>query len=366
MNSLVSALEGNERDPDFDLSQLQKLTDYWSDVRSYYSQFEGDIRTPAAEIYKLEIPGGQYTNLKPQVVSLGLGDRFDEVKAKYVEVNEILGDIVKVTPSSKMVGDLAIFMVQNELTAENIVQRGDALTFPDSVVSYFKGLMGQPSFGFPEDLQRVVLKGEKPVEGMPGRALPPVDLETVRENLKKHTENPTERDAIGYCLYPKVVEGYLKRREEFGDISRMASHVFFMGMSRNELTEITIEDGKTLMVKYIGAGEENSDGTRIMQFELNGARRDVIVVDETIQVSAEQVQYADIENKHHVGSSIPGAVSKLYVKKGDNVEENQPLVIIEAMKMETSVVARTAGTVEDILVREGQSVKAGELLATLR
>jgi len=146
----------------------------------------------------------------------------------------------------------------------------------------------------------------------------------------------------------------------------MSSHVFFMGMARNESTEITIEDGKTLMVKYIGTGEENDDGTRIMQFELNGARRDVTVVDETIQVSAEQVQYADIDNKSHVGSSIPGGVSKIYVKKGDKVEENQPLIIIEAMKMETSVVARVAGTVDDILVREGQSVKAGELLITLK
>ena len=366
MNSLVAALEGHERDTGFELSELQKLTDYWADVRSYYSQFEGDIKTPAAEIYSLEIPGGQYTNLKPQVVSLGLGDRFDEVKAKYVEVNEILGDIVKVTPSSKMVGDFAIFMVQNDLTADNVVARGDALTFPDSVVSYFKGLMGQPSFGFPKDLQRVVLKGEKPVVGDPGKALPPVDLDKVKKDLKKHTEHPTERDAISWCLYPKVVEDYFARRKEFGDLSRMVSHVFFMGMAPSEVTEITIEDGKTLMVKYIGAGEENDDGTRTMQFELNGAKRDVVVVDEAIQVSSEQVLYADVDNKHHVGSSIPGGVSKVHVKKGDPVEENQPLFVIEAMKMETSVVARTAGIVDEVYVREGQSVKAGELLALLK
>ena len=366
MNALVAALEGEERATGFDLCELQKLTDYWADVRCYYSQFEGDIKTPEAEIYSLEIPGGQYTNLKSQVSSVGLGDRFDEVKDKYVEANKILGDIVKVTPSSKMIGDLAIFMVQNELTAKNIVARGDALNFPDSVVSYFKGLMGQPSFGFPNDLQFVVLKGEKPVEGLPGQALPPVDLNAVKEKLKSHTENPTERDAISWCLYPKVMEEYLAKRNEFGDMSRMSSHVFFLGLARNESTELMIEAGKTLMIKYIWAGEDNSDGTRIMQFELNGARRDVVVADETIQVASEKVQYADIENKFHVGSSIPGAVSKLYIKKGDKVEENQPLAVIEAMKMETNVVARVSGTVEEILVNEGQAVKAGELLAILK
>ncbi|MDR2533055.1 MAG: pyruvate carboxylase [Oscillospiraceae bacterium] len=369
MNSLAAALEGSERDPGFSRSELQKLTDYWADVRPYYSQFEGDIITPEAEIYELEIPGGQYTNLKSQVAQLGLGDRFDEVKKKYIEVNEILGDIVKVTPSSKMVGDLAIFMVQNDLTAENIVKRGEMLTFPDSVVSYFKGLMGQPAFGFPEDLQKVALKGETPFTGRPGAELPPVDIEKIREDLKKkfpENPNPTTRDAISWCLYPKVFEDYLARCEEYSDISRMVSHVFFMGMSKNESTEISIEDGKNLMVKFIGTGEENNDGTRVMQFELNGVRRDVTVADKTIQVASEKTRLADFENRKHVGSSIPGAVSKIYVKRGDTVEKNQPLFVIEAMKMETSVVAMISGTVNEIFVREGQIVKAGELLAILQ
>jgi len=365
MNSLVAALEGSERDTGLDLKQLQQLTDYWADVRPYYSQFEGDIKTPETEIYQLEIPGGQYTNLKSQVADLGLGDRFDEVKQKYIEVNQILGDIVKVTPSSKMVGDMAIFMEQNELTAENIVSKGEALTFPDSVVSYFKGLMGQPTFGFPKDLQRVVLKGATPLTGRPGESLTPVDLEVVKENLKKHTKNPTTRDAISWCLYPKVIEEYFAKNDLYGDLSRMDSHVFFMWMSRNEMTELTIQDGKTLMIKYIEPGEETEDGMRVMQYELNGARRDVEVADESISIVAEKTVYADIENKLHVGSSIPGAVSKLNIKKGDKVVENQALITIEAMKMETSVVARTTGTVEEVFVREGQFVKAGELLATL-
>jgi pyruvate carboxylase len=369
MNSLAAALEGQERDLGFVQSELQKLTDYWAEVRPYYSQFEGDIRTPEAEIYQLEIPGGQYTNLKSQVASLGLGERFDEVKEKYIEVNKILGDIVKVTPSSKMVGDMAQFMVQNELTAENIVERGKMLTFPDSVVSYFKGLMGQPSFGFPKDLQEVVLKGEKPFVGRPGAELKPVDIEQIKVNLKKHTPKPTTRDAISWCLYPKVFEEYLAKIDEFGDLSRMDSHVFFMGMSQNEATEIAIEEGKTLMVKFVGAGEENDDDTRIMQFELNGARRDVTVAYKSNKItksSAAQVKLADINDTKHVGSSMPGCVSKILVKKGDAVEVNQPLLIIEAMKMETSIVALAAGVVDEIFIREGQLVKAGELLAILK
>jgi pyruvate carboxylase len=366
MNSLCAALEGGERDPGFAQAELQKLTDYWSDVRPYYAQFEGDIKTPETEIYQLEIPGGQYTNFKSQVKDLGLADRFDEVKKKYVEVNLILGDIVKVTPSSKMVGDMAIFMVQNELTAENLVERGANLSFPDSVVSYFKGLMGQPSFGFPEDLQKVVLKGATPITGKPGESLAPVNLDEVKKNLQEFCDNPTDRDAVSWCLYPKVFEEFIKRRKEYSDISRMNSHVFFMGMSAGESTEIAIEDGKTLIFKFVGEGAENDDGTRVMQFEVNGIRRDITVKDKTIQVSSDQVKYADFENRKHVGSSIPGAISKVYVKKGDTVEVNQPLFIIEAMKMETSVVAQIDGVVDDVLVKEGQFVKAGELLAELK
>jgi pyruvate carboxylase len=369
MNSLVCALEGTERDPGFDHRELQLLSDYWSDVRPFYSKFEGDIKTPETEIYALEIPGGQYTNLKSQVASMGFGDRFDEVKQKYIEANRILGDIVKVTPSSKMVGDLAIFMVQNELTPENIVARGETLAFPDSVVAYFKGLMGQPVFGFPEDLQRAVLKGAKPLTNRPGVELEPVDLARVKADLAKIKENPCNRDAISWCLYPKVYEEFCKARNECGDISRMSSHVYFMGMARNETTEVTVGDGNTAMIKFVGLGELHDDGTRTVQFELNGVRRDVKVrIPES--AAAERTStgtvLADIDDHRHVGSSIPGGVSKVFIKKGDTVEVNQPLFIIEAMKMETSVVAMTAGTVEEVCVKQGQLVKSGELLAVLR
>ena len=196
INSLVEALRGTERDTGLPTEGLQKLADYWSDVRERYWSFDKGLKTPVTDIYRYEIPGGQYTNLQPQVEALGLGQRFEEVKEMYRTVNDMLGDIIKVTPSSKMVGDLAIFMVQNDLTPENIVSRGESLAFPDSVVSYFKGLMGQPPCGFPEDLQRVVLKGEQPITVRPGELLPPVDWDAVRAEVEKLTPEPTRRGLI--------------------------------------------------------------------------------------------------------------------------------------------------------------------------
>ena len=366
MNSLVYALQNGERDTGFDPAELQKLSNYWADVRKFYQEFEADIHTPETEIYLYEIPGVQYTNLKPKVESLGLGHRFDEVKEMFRTANLLLGNLIKVTPSSKMVGDLAIFMVQNGLTPENILERGRDLTFPDSVIGYFKGMIGQPQGGFPKELQEVVLKGEEPITCRPGELLPPADFEAIRAKLEEFYPNPTNRDIIGYCLYPKVMEDFLRYRETYGDISRMTTPAFFGGLTRGETTELAIEDGKTLIIKYIGPGELNADGTRFLQFELNGARRDIAVEDKTAPAAQEHVRLADLSDQSQVGSSIPGAVSKVLVKPGDKVEENQVLAIIEAMKMETSVCARMGGTVKEILVKEGQSVKAGELLITIQ
>ncbi len=280
--------------------------------------------------------------------------------------NLLLGNLIKVTPSSKMVGDLAIFMVQNGRPPENILERGRDLTFPDSVIGYFKGMIGQPQGGFPKELQEVVLKGEKPITCRPGELLPPADFEAIRAKLEEFYPNPSNRDIIGYCLYPKVMEDFLRYRETYGDISRMTTPAFFGGLTRGETTELAIEDGKTLIIKYIGPGEHNADGTRFLQFELNGARRDIAVEDKTAPAAQEHVRLADLSDQSQVGSSIPGAVSKVLVKPGDKVEENQVLAIIEAMKMETSVSARIGGTVKEVLVQEGQSVKSGELLVIIQ
>ena len=367
VNSIVTALMGQERDTGLSIDRLEELSEYWEDVRKRYDIFESDLKGPLTEIYKYEIPGGQYTNLRPQVESLGLGHRFDDVRKMFCTVNQMLGDIVKVTPSSKMVGDLAIFMVQNDLTPENIIEKGRTLSFPDSVVSYFKGMMGQPTWGFqPEGLQEVVLKGEQPITCRPGELLPPADFEQVHEHLKQFVEHPTVRDEISWVLYPKVTEDYFRNLQEHGYIVRLGSHVFFHGLAVGETNKVNIEDGKTLVIKLLGTGDLDEDGMRTVHFELNGARRDVKVRDNSQVGTASHVRMADPSDKSQVAASIPGAVSKVNVKPGDEVEENQVLAIIEAMKMETSVVAQMKGIVDELFIEPGQTVKAGELLATIK
>lgn len=365
LDALVAALQGTERDTGLDLRRVQELSNYWADVRLRYESFDHGLKTSTTDIYRYEIPGGQYTNLRPQVESLGLGDRFEEVKEMYKTVNDMLGDPVKVTPSSKVVGDLAIFMVQNDLTPENIVERGKALAFPDSVVSYFKGMMGQPAWGFPEDLQKVVLKGEEPITCRPGKLLPPVDFDQLEQEVRKFRNDPERKDLISYAMYPKVYEDFCRHRKEYGYITRMGSHVFFNGMALGETNKINIEDGKTLVIKYLGLGDHNDDGTINVQFELNGMRREVAVRDPNASEKTRQVVQADESDPRQVGASIPGMVSKLHVQPGDTVEENQVLMTIEAMKMETAVTARTTGKVREIRVKEGQAVKAKELLMLL-
>ena len=368
MNSVCSALKGSERDTGMDMRQLEALSEYWEDIRGRYDSFESDLKTPLTDIYRYEIPGGQYTNLRPQVQSLGLGHRFNEVREMFVTVNQMLGDIVKVTPSSKMVGDLAIFMVQNNLTAENIVEKGEALAFPDSVVSYFKGMMGQPAWGFPKDLQKVVLKGEEPITCRPGDLLEPIDFDAVRDRIRefKKDEEITDRDLVSWVMFPKVVEDFYKKRKEYGYITRLGSHVFFHGLAEGETNKVNIEDGKTLVIKYLGKGDLHEDGTRTVHFELNGSLRYVDVVDNTASKSVVTVPMADPSDKSQVGASIPGAVSKILVKAGDKVEENQALAVVEAMKMETSVTARMAGVIEEVLISENDTVKAGQLLMKIK
>ena len=368
LSAVVAALQGQERDTGLDLGEIQRLDNYWADVRLRYRNFDQGLKSPTTDIYRYEIPGGQYTNFYPQVVSLGLGNRFNEIMEMYKTANEMLGDLIKVTPSSKMVGDLAIFMVQNDLTPDNIIERGKDLSFPDSVVDYFKGMMGQPTWGFqPEGLQEVVLKGEKPITCRPGKLLAPIDFDKLREEM---TFMPNDqigiREMISYSMFPKVYEDYHKYRQEYGTLMRMGSHVFFNGMEVGETNRINIADGKTLVMKYLGLGDLNDDGTRTVNFELNGMRREVTVPDKHATVKGRSVRLADPEDKSEVGSSIPGMVAKVNVKKGDYVEVNQVLVVIEAMKMETSVVARMSGIVDEVLVSEGTSVKAGELLLNIR
>lgn len=367
MNAVVTALAGQERDTGLEPERLQRLSEYWADVRLRYASFDHGMKAPSADVYRYEMPGGQYTNLKSQVTAVGLGAQFEAVREMYIVVNRMMGDIIKVTPSSKMVGDMAIFMVQNQLTPENILEKGDALTFPDSVVSYFKGMMGQPAGGFPQALQKLVLKGEEPITCRPGELLPPVDFAAARREVERFLPNAKDRTVISWCLYPKVVEEFCRHRKEYGYITRMGSHVFFNGMALGETNQINIEDGKTLAVKYLGLGDHNEDGTRSVLFELNGMRREVAVPDALEEkAAAQRTPLADPEDKAQIGAPMPGVVSRVLVREGDMVEHNQAVLLIESMKMETSVVARMAGRVDQLLAKENKTVGAGELLAVIK
>lgn len=368
LNSVVAALKNTDRDTGIALRGIQKISDYWDAVRPVYSQFESDLKSGSAEIYEYEIPGGQYSNLKPQVESFGLGHKFNEIKEMYKVVNEMVGDIVKVTPSSKMVGDFAIFMVQNDLTPENIYEKAAGMAFPDSVVSYFKGMMGQPMGGFPEKLQKLVLKGEKAIEGRPGELLPDEDFDKIEKYLKEKFElQADKKDVLSYALYPDVFEGYIKYVNEFGDLRRMGSDVFFHGLAEGETCEIEVGTGKILMVKLREIGKIDNEGNKVLVFEVNGNRREIKVKDrnnKTVQDS-NTIDMADPSNPGEVGAPIPGTVLSVLVAEGDTVAENQALMIVEAMKMETRVSSSISGKIEAINVKEGQQVTAGELLVVI-
>lgn len=365
MNSVVAALENTSRATGIDLDQIDEISRYWEAVRPVYVNFESDLKSGTTEVYKYEIPGGQYSNLRPQVESFGLGHKFKEVKEMFRSVNEMVGDIVKVTPSSKMVGDFAIFMVQNDLTPENILEKGRGLTYPDSVVTYFKGMMGQPMGGFPPQLQQMVLKGEEPITVRPGLLLPPEDFDSIMAYLEeKHKIIADRTDALSYALYGKVFEDYLDKYKEYGDLSLMGSDVFFHGLSIGETSEVEVKAGKTLVIKLIEIGQVDPQGYRTLAFEVNGNRREIRIFDKNSGKEDKLVftQMADPNDSSEIGASIPGTVLKILVKEGEEVKENQSLMVVEAMKMETNIIAKKAGVIESIHVKEKQQVKAGELL----
>lgn len=368
LNSVVAAMMNTDRDTKINLDDMQKISDYWEAVRPVYNKFESGLKTGTAEIYKYEIPGGQYSNLKPQVESFGLGHRFDDVKDMFKTVNEMLGDIVKVTPSSKAVGDMAIFMVQNNLNEENIYEKAKGMDFPDSIVSYFEGMMGQPEGGFPEGLSKLVLKGKEPIKCRPGELLPPEDFDAIKAMLKeKYKIEGTDEEALSYALYPKVFEDYLKSTKEEVNLRMMGSDIFFHGLEEGETCGVKIAEGKKLSIKLVDV-KTNENGTKDLTFEVNGNNRVVTIKDKnalTSKSSDVEKIMADTGNQFEIGANIPGNVFKMLVKVGEKVSAGQPIAVLEAMKMETNVIAPLSGTVNKIHVKEGQRVVTGELIAEL-
>ncbi|PTE69778.1 pyruvate carboxylase [Staphylococcus devriesei] len=362
-NSLYYALNGFERNMRTDIEGLEELSHYWGNVRPYYNDFESDIKSPNTEIYQHEMPGGQYSNLGQQAKSLGLGTRFNEVKDMYRRVNFLFGDIVKVTPSSKVVGDMALYMVQNDLDEKAVIEQGHKLDFPESVVSYFKGDIGQPVNGFNKQLQDVILKGQRPLTERPGEYLEPVDFDAIRQELvEKDYGEVTEQDIISYVLYPKVFDQYIQTKQQYGDLSLLDTPTFFFGMRNGETVEIEIDTGKRLIIKLETISEADENGNRTIYYVMNGQARRITIKDENVKTNANIKPKADKTNPSHIGAQMPGSVTEVKVAVGDEVKVNQPLLITEAMKMETTIQAPFNGTIKKVTVTNGEAIATGDLL----
>jgi pyruvate carboxylase len=367
MESIVAALEHQPRDTGLDFHKLLDFTYYWEEVRNYYAAFESGLKSPSADVYVHEIPGGQYSNLRPQAESVGVGDRIPELKRMYAVVNEMLGDIVKVTPSSKMVGDLALFMLTNNLTPQDLIARGRELTFPESVIGYFAGEIGQPPGGFPQPLADVILKGRKVFTGRPGDSMPAVDFDKTRRELEaKIARSPSDQDVLSYLMYPKVFTDFAAYSKRYGDVGPVPTDVMFYGMRKGEETEVEIERGKTLFIRLQAVSEPNAHGMRTLFFELNGHPREVEVLDKRLAKASAARPKADKDDLHHLGSPMPGTVVEVKAKAGDEVKEGDKLVVLEAMKMEMTLASPLAGVIKEITVNPKDRVDAGDLLVVFK
>ena len=369
-NSMVEASRFTERENNFDAKSLNEFSTYWEQVREYYYPFESGLKAGTAEVYHHEIPGGQYSNLKPQSIALGLGDKFTDIKKAYADVNELFGDVVKVTPSSKVVGDMAQFLVSNNYSIQDVMTKGHTISFPDSVQSFFRGDLGQPVGGFPKELQSIILKDETPYTDRPNEHLKPINFEKEFADFLLQFQKGFERellmtDFLSWKLYPKVWQDAYAKHIEFGDVSKIPTKNFFYGLDMLEETEIEIAPGKTIIVKLLSVGPANADGIRTVFFKVNGQTRNIEIEDKTLAVEKVVNKKIDDGNDNHIGAPLQGLLSKILVAKGDTVKKNQPLCIIEAMKMETTITANTDGVVNDVTLKEGSMVFSNDLIMEL-
>lgn len=367
MGALLASLNQTPRDPQINLSDTFDLDTYWEQARSLYAPFDATatMKSGSAEVYTHEIPGGQYTNLHFQAFSLGLAHEWKDIKKLYATANQLLGDIVKVTPSSKVVGDLAQFMVQNKLNEKTILERAESLSFPNSVIEYFQGYLGQPPGGFPEPLRTKVLKGKPTINGRPGESMTPLDFDELKTKLeKKHGVEMREVDLLSAAQYPKIFDEFMEFKKTYGDVSKLPTRNFFIGAELDEEIQVEIEKGKTLIIKLKAQGEINSDGNQEVYFEMNGQPRSVLIPVKTTNGAIVGREKATNE-VGSIGAPMPGDVIGVRVKEGDRVEKGDPLVILTAMKMETVVTAPDFGVVQKVLVKEGDHVKAQDLLVQI-
>ncbi|NDV87353.1 pyruvate carboxylase [Aurantimonas aggregata] len=364
LGSIVEALKGTERDPGLSSEAIRRISFYWEATRNQYAAFESDLKGPASEVYLHEMPGGQFTNLKEQARSLGLETRWHQVAQTYADVNKMFGDIVKVTPSSKVVGDMALMMVSQDLTVADVLDPKKDLAFPDSVVSMLRGDLGQPPSGWPADIQAKVLKGETPITVRPGSLLEDADLDAERAAIEAKLERKlSDQEFASYLMYPKVFTDFAAVQELYGPVSRLPTPSYFYGIEQEGEVLVDLERGKTLVVRCLGIGETDEKGMRTVFFELNGQPRRVKVPDRAHGAAGGSVRpKAETANPNHVGAPMPGVVSTLAVSVGQTVKAGDVLLSIEAMKMETALHAERDGTIEAVHVTAGAQIDAKDLL----
>jgi len=368
MNSITASLRNTPRDTQLDLEALNECSDYWETVRIYYLPFDSGPKAGSARLYEHEIPGGQYTNLREQAAAMGLGHRWREVERMYAEVNRLFGDIVKVTPSSKVVGDMTLFLMSNEMTPADVLALDEKhdVAFPNSVVEMFSGALGVPPDGWPKRLQKILLRGQAPLRGRPSASFPPVDFEAEKSALERKTGHSIRQDELlSYLLYPEVFLKYDKFRQTYSDVSVLPTPAFFYGLKSGEEITVEIEPGKTLIIKFLTAGDPHPDGTRTLFFELNGQPREVTVRDKALRVTERQHPKADPADPGQVGAPTAGMVSSIAVQANHTVERGAKLLTLEAMKMQSNIYAPVAGRVAKLLVSAGQNVEAKDLLLTI-
>jgi pyruvate carboxylase len=368
LNSIVAALENTKRDSGLDLEALNQAADYWDVVRTWYAAFDTGPKSGTAEVYLHEMPGGQFTNLKEQAEAMGLGARWHEIAVAYAGVNRIFGDIVKVTPSSKVVGDLAIFLVSHGMTVEQFENLGPdhGLSLPHSVIDMFEGSLGVPEGGWPAKIQKIVLGSRKPMRGRPGARLEPVDFEGVGAKVKKILARaPRHDEVLSYIMYPDVFTKYAAARNAYSDTEVLPSPQFFYGMQKGDEVTVNLEAGKTLVIKFLTVGEPHPDGNRTVFFELNGQPREVDIRDKSLGSTTKQAAKADPAKEGEIGAPLPGLITVIAVEPGQHVKKGDRLIVLEAMKMQSTVYSPKDGKVAKIIAQVGQQVEAKDLLMVI-
>ncbi|MEL7257837.1 MAG: pyruvate carboxylase, partial [Pseudomonadota bacterium] len=363
LGTVVEALRHTERDTGLDIAAIRTISNYWESVRDHYAAFESGMQSPASEVYLHEMPGGQFTNLKAQARSMGLEDRWHDIARTYAEVNQMFGDVIKVTPIAKTVGDLALMMVTQGLTCEDVLNPDTEVSFPDSVITLMKGYVGQAHGGFPEAIVKKVLKGEEPITVRPGTLLEPADLAAEKSKVEEKLGiTIDDEDLMGYMMYPKVFTDYMERHAEYGPVRTLPTKTFFYGMETNEEITAEIDPGKTLEIRLVAVGETREDGQARVFFELNGQPRTIRVPDRRVKATVEARPKAEVGNANHLGAPMPGVVATVGVNPGQTVSTGDLLLTIEAMKMETGLHAERDAVVKAVHVQAGSQIDAKDLL----